>query len=88
MVESIPWNQFFGSLQIQAQEAGVTASTCYKTGQKRKKKINERPNNENTVVLLVNTIHCNKTEVFRHPDQMAPESTVRGMENIFPVRPR
>jgi hypothetical protein len=28
----------FGSLQIQAQEAGVTASKGSKTGQKRKKK--------------------------------------------------
>ncbi len=26
-------------------------------------------------------------EVFRHPDWMAPESTVRGRENDSPVRP-
>ncbi len=26
-------------------------------------------------------------ELFRHPDRMAPESTVRGRENISPVRP-
>jgi hypothetical protein len=26
-------------------------------------------------------------EVFRHPDRMAPESSVREGDNIFPVRP-
>ncbi len=32
------------------------------------------------------TAYCNKT-LRRHPDQMAPESSVMGRENISPVRP-